>query len=290
MKYLSAKFPQMDSYQCSYGLALTTPVSYPTQYFVHKENPACRRCGLVHHVGYCVARSSMCFNCGKDGHFARMCKTQKINRRSDVHAIKVTEKTDNSSQIEKRKSNKKIQRDRDRIRVFNEKRLFLAELPFSRIKDSQFNEELTKNKLDDAKRKINVLREDIDHQTAKAKFFENRHFVVLAELQKRDREIQQLEEQILHLSSTLRDREEELKEQAKTIHSRGHCRKTAVNSTHAQRRVESTSNWERDLPSSRMGRGGTSTGFHSSTFLRNTGTCSLGGRGNYHCVKCTPWT
>lgn len=58
---------------------------------------------------------------------------------------------DNSSQTEKRKSEKKIQRDRDRIRVFNEKRLFLAELPFPRVKDSQFNEELTKNKLEDAK-------------------------------------------------------------------------------------------------------------------------------------------
>uniref|UniRef100_K1R2Q0 Uncharacterized protein n=1 Tax=Magallana gigas TaxID=29159 RepID=K1R2Q0_MAGGI len=200
----------MDSFQCSYGPAWTTPVSYPTQYFVHKENPTCRRCGLAHHVWNCVARFSMCFKCGKNGHFAGMCKTQKINRRIDVHAIKVTHKTDNASQTEKRKSKKKIQRDRDRIRVLNETRLYLAELPF-RTKDSQFNEELTKNKLDDAKRKINVLREDIDHQTAKAKFFENRHFVVMAELQQRDKEIQQLEEQIQHLSRTLRDREEEIK-------------------------------------------------------------------------------
>lgn len=220
-----------------------------------------------------------------------MCKTQKINRRSDVHAIKVveTQRTDRATQTEKRKSERKFQRDRERIRVFNEKRLQLAELSFSRIKDYQFFEDLIKNQLRDAKQKISVLREDIDHQTAKAKFFENRHFVVLAELQKRDREIQQLEEQILHLSSTLRDREE-LKEQAKTSHSRGHCRKTAVNSTHAQRRFESTSNWKRDPPSSRMGREGTSIGFHSSTFLQNTGTCSSGGRGNYHRVKCTPWT
>ncbi len=103
----------MDSYQCSYGPAWTTPVSYPTQYFVHKENPACRRCGLVHHLRYCVARSSMCFNCGKNGHFARMCKTQKINRRSDVHAIKVveTQRTDRATQTEKRKSERKFQRE-----------------------------------------------------------------------------------------------------------------------------------------------------------------------------------
>lgn len=282
----------MDSYQCSYGPAWITPVSYPTQYFVHKENPACRRCVLVHHVGYCVARSSMCFNCGKNGHFARMCKTQKINRRSDVHAIKVVEtrRTDRATQTEKRKSERKFQRDRERIRVFNEKRLLLAELLFSRIKDYQFFEDLIKNQLGDAKQNISVLREDIDHQTAKAKFFENRHFVVLAELQKRDKEIQQLEEQIRHLSNTLRDREEELKEKTKTPDSRGHFRKAAVNSTHAHRRFESTSNWKCDLPSSRMGRGGTSTRFHSNTFLRNTGTCSSGGRGKYHRVKCTSWT
>uniref|UniRef100_K1QCB1 Uncharacterized protein n=1 Tax=Magallana gigas TaxID=29159 RepID=K1QCB1_MAGGI len=203
-----------------------------------------------------------------------MCKTQKINLRSDVHAIKIAETrgTDCATQTEKRKSENKLQRDRNRIRVFNERRLFLAELPFSRIKDSQFNEELTKNKLDDAKQKINVLREDINHQTAKAKFFENRHFVVLAELQTRDKEIQQLEEQIGHLSSTLRDREEELKEND----SRGHFRKATVNSAHAHRRFESTSNWKCDVSSSRMGRGGTSTRFHSNTFLRNTGTCSSG--------------
>lgn len=181
MKYVLVKFPQMDSYQCSYGQGSTTPESYPTQYFALKENPSCKRCGLVHYEWNCMARFSMCFKCGKNGHFARMCKTHKINRRSDVHAIKVTEKTDNSCQTEKRKSKKKIQRDTDRIRVFNKKtRLFLAKLPFARIKDSQFNEEITKNKLEDAKQKINVLREDINHQTAKAKFFENRHFVVLA--------------------------------------------------------------------------------------------------------------
>lgn len=185
---------------------------------------------------------------------------------------------------------RKFQRDKERIRVFNEKHLLLAELPFSRIKDSQFFEDLTNNQLGDVKQKISVLREDIDHQTAKANFFENRHFLVLVKLQKRDREIQQLEEQILHLSSTLREREEELKEQAKTSHSRGHCRKTAVNSTHAQRRFESTSNWRCDLPSSRMGQGGTSTRFHSRTLLRNTGTCSSGVRGKYHRVKCSPWT
>lgn len=200
-----------------------------------------------------------------------MCKTQNINRQSDVHAIKVTEKTDNSSQTEKRKSKKKIQRDRDRIRVFNEKRLFLAEFPFSRIKDSQFNEELTKNNLEDANQKINVLREDIDHQTAKAKFFENRHFVVLAELQKQDKEIQQLEEQIQHLSRIIRDREKELKEKAKTSDSRGHVfRKAVVNSIHAHRRLESTSIWKCDLPSFRMDRGG-------STAVRFFGT-----RGRVH--------
>lgn len=40
----------MDSYQCSYGPAWTTPVIYPTQFCVHKENPICRRCGLVHYI------------------------------------------------------------------------------------------------------------------------------------------------------------------------------------------------------------------------------------------------
>lgn len=43
---------------------------------------------------------------------------------------------------------------------------------------------------------------------------------MLAELQKRDKEIQQLEEKIQHLSRTLRDREVELKEKTKTSVSR----------------------------------------------------------------------
>uniref|UniRef100_K1REZ5 Uncharacterized protein n=1 Tax=Magallana gigas TaxID=29159 RepID=K1REZ5_MAGGI len=231
MKYLPPKFPLMDSYQCSYGPVWTSPVSYPTQYFVHKENPACRRSGLAHHVWNCVAQFAVCFKCGKNGHFARMCKTQTIYRRSDVHAIKVveTQRTDCATQTEKRNSEENIQRDRERMKVLNEKRLLLAKLPFSKIQDSQFCEELIKNQLDDAKRKINILREVYDHQATKAKFFENRHFAVLVELQKGDKEIQQLEEQIKHLSRTLRDKEEELTEKAKTSDSREHFRKAAVN-------------------------------------------------------------
>lgn len=133
MKYLSAKFPQMDSYQSSCGPAWTTPVSYPTQYFVHKENPGCRRCGLAHHVWNCVARFAKCFKCGKNVHFARMSKKQKINRRSDVYAIKVVE----TQKTETRKPERK--RDRERIRVFNKKRLLLSELPFSSIKLKTIN-------------------------------------------------------------------------------------------------------------------------------------------------------
>lgn len=79
------------------------------------------------------------------------------------------------------------------------------------------------------------MREDNDHQPAKAYFFKNRHFAVLAERQERDNEIQQLEEQIQRLSRTLRDREEELKEKAKTSDSREHFRKAAVNSSHVYR-------------------------------------------------------
>lgn len=93
-----------------------------------------------------------------------MCKTQKINRRSDVHVIKVveTQRTDCATQTEKRKSEKKFQRDRNRI---DEKRLFLAELPFSRIKDSQFNEELTKNKLDKSTFCGNILTTKLQKQS-----------------------------------------------------------------------------------------------------------------------------
>lgn len=85
-----------------------------------------------------------------------MCKRQKINRGSDDHAIKVveTQRTDCATHIEKRKSEKKIQRNRDRIRVFNEKPLLFAERPLSRIRDPQFNNELIKNQVDDTKLKI----------------------------------------------------------------------------------------------------------------------------------------
>lgn len=55
-----------------------------------------------------------------------------------------------------------------------------------------------------------IFQEDNDHQTAK--FFKNRNLIVLAELQRGDREIQHLKEQIQQLSGLIRDREEELKE------------------------------------------------------------------------------
>lgn len=85
------------------------------------------------------------------------------------------EKAHSPTQSENRK--RKIQPDRNRIRVFNEKRWFAAELSFSRIKAFQFTDELMKKQLNDAIQKINVLREDFGHKTTKAKFFENCNFV-----------------------------------------------------------------------------------------------------------------
>lgn len=109
MKYLSHKFPKMESYQFWYFLVWTTPVSYLTQYFVHKDNPACRKYGLAHHVQNRVARFAMCCKCGKNRHFARMCKTQNIYRRSDVHTMKVVKKADCAMQTEKKEIGKENQ-------------------------------------------------------------------------------------------------------------------------------------------------------------------------------------
>lgn len=61
-----------------------------------------------------------------------------------------------------------------------------------------------------------------------------------------------------------------------------------MNRTHFHWRFESTANNnKRDQLSYRTGRGRSSTKFHNSAFLRNTGTCSLGGKGNYHRLNCS---
>uniref|UniRef100_K1P146 Uncharacterized protein n=1 Tax=Magallana gigas TaxID=29159 RepID=K1P146_MAGGI len=59
-----------------------------------------------------------------------------MNRRSDVHAIKVveTQRADCATQTDKRKSKKKIQHDRDWIRIFNEKRFLLQNFLFRGLK------------------------------------------------------------------------------------------------------------------------------------------------------------
>lgn len=91
-----------------------------------------------------------------------------IKLAAEVSFKPVVEKVDSPTQTGNIK--KKIQRDRIWIRVFNEKRLIVAELPFSRIKDLIFNDELIKNHLNDAKQKktcgVKILATKLQKQSS----------------------------------------------------------------------------------------------------------------------------
>lgn len=114
------------------------------------------------------------------------------------------------------------------------------------------------NQLEDAHQKINFYVQSL---TIKLQSQNSSKIAVDSAspvTKKKDSEIQKLEEQVQHLTRTLKDKENELKEKAKrTSESRGHFRRTivTVNPTRFHRRFESAKNLNRDQLSSWMGRG-----------------------------------
>lgn len=56
--------------------------SRPTRDHNTNDNgPSCGNCGRQHARGQCFATSSICYNCQKRGHFARLCRSRSAPRR-----------------------------------------------------------------------------------------------------------------------------------------------------------------------------------------------------------------
>ena len=91
--------------------------------FYPSQQPMCRRCG-VSHLYECNSFSKKCFKCGRYGHYARMCFTQKNN------SITVDKP--------KHKSRACRKRDQERITKYLERKSFLHEMPFSNLRNTAF--------------------------------------------------------------------------------------------------------------------------------------------------------
>lgn len=117
---------------------------------------------------------------------------QKINRQSDIHGMKVTEKPNNSNQ---RKENQKrkfnltegLDQGFQRNNVYS-----LWYFPFLDLYTIQWSG-LKESNRRTRTRKKNRLRVTMDHQTANSIIFTHRHFAVLVQLQTRDSKSQKLE-------------------------------------------------------------------------------------------------
>lgn len=94
---------------------------------------------------------------------------------------------------------KNITRQGEKKIFFFKKRTLIGGNPIFRIKDPH----IFKNQLEDAHQTIKLLRKHVDHQTTKTMFFKDRLFMVLAELQKRDTQIQKLNEHVEQLTKII---------------------------------------------------------------------------------------
>lgn len=53
----------------------------------HQSVQPCRNCGIrSHKYGVCPAKGKSCMKCGKEGHFARMCRQRQA---SSIAAVKI---------------------------------------------------------------------------------------------------------------------------------------------------------------------------------------------------------
>ena len=159
--------------------------SYPPCY-----KPTCGRCGKLHLDVPCFAIKRKCYNCGKFGHYSRMCKNY------DENAPKARRKD--------KKSRSQRERDNKRISRYFESKNILRELPFSSLRSGQFadcvsdnsalKEELkrTKSKLKSSKQSDSNKKENTVHLLAKVSELENKNIDVCEKLKVTQKERENL--------------------------------------------------------------------------------------------------
>lgn len=90
---------------------------------VNKVEKICIYCGLTHVKGQCKAYGTICHNCGKKNHFARVCKSKKTEVRTKprhydnsstnkVHGVDTTPNSDDENYVS---LIKKIDQNEDRV-------------------------------------------------------------------------------------------------------------------------------------------------------------------------------
>lgn len=133
--------------------------------FNTSQRHLCGKCGLYHRQGTCYAFKKMCYQCGRKGHYARMCFTQ-------FQAARPT----GSKQVtyHKRKSNRKQERDHERMDKFKQKRKVLQEMPFSSIRNGAFinsidTTQCLKTELQKMKEKLNQEKTKSDKEIKELK-------------------------------------------------------------------------------------------------------------------------